>query len=180
MEIARGNVGKIAERIVMNELEARGYRVTDLNKDGLSANADLLAAKDGRVWQLQVKGASNKEDEHWWIHYGYCTDDMIHGRSPVFNRRTGFYTAQYVVLAAVKAPSNYRCFVVPVREAEILAQINLSRYYREPKKSDGSPRKAGKMWVQVEASPRERRTDQRLFDERKKLIKWEANWDLVG
>jgi hypothetical protein len=41
--IDKRNVGRIAERIVANELEARGFRVTDLNRQGLAANADLLA-----------------------------------------------------------------------------------------------------------------------------------------
>ena len=44
--IGRHNVGRIAERIVANELEFRGFRVSDLNREGTSANADLLAARD--------------------------------------------------------------------------------------------------------------------------------------
>lgn len=76
--ITRKNVGRIAERIVANELEARAYRVTDLNRDGISANADLLASREGKVWQVQVKGATNgPSDRHWWLQYGYCTQDMI-------------------------------------------------------------------------------------------------------
>ena len=64
------NVGRIAERIVSNELEFRGFRVSDLNKEGTSANADLLAVRDGKTWQIQVKGAT--EDNGWWVSYGYC------------------------------------------------------------------------------------------------------------
>lgn len=56
--IGKSNVGGIAERIVANELEYRGFRVSDLNKEGVSANADLLAVKGGKGWQIQVKGAS--------------------------------------------------------------------------------------------------------------------------
>jgi hypothetical protein len=41
----RYNVHRIAERIVCNELESRGFRISDLNKKGTSANADLPAAK---------------------------------------------------------------------------------------------------------------------------------------
>jgi methanogenic corrinoid protein MtbC1 len=41
MQISQGDVGRIAERIVANELEARGFRVSDLNSDGTAANADL-------------------------------------------------------------------------------------------------------------------------------------------
>jgi hypothetical protein len=46
--INKHNVGRIAERIVSNELEYRGFRVSDPNKEGTSANADLLAAKVGK------------------------------------------------------------------------------------------------------------------------------------
>jgi hypothetical protein len=60
--INRRNVGRIAERIVANELEFRGFRVGDLNKEGISANADLIAVKDGEPRQTQVKGASNLFD----------------------------------------------------------------------------------------------------------------------
>jgi hypothetical protein len=63
--ISRWNVGRIAERIVSNELEFRGFRVSDLNSAGLSANADLLAAGHGKVWQIQVKGATNTEKDRW-------------------------------------------------------------------------------------------------------------------
>ena len=52
VEISQRNVGKMAERIVMNEFEANSYRATDLNKDGLSPNADLLVVKDGAAWQI--------------------------------------------------------------------------------------------------------------------------------
>ena len=76
MNIGKKNVGRIAERIVSNELEARGFRVSDLNRDGVAANADLLAVHPDRVCQVQVKSAANKKgegqkkDEPWWIQYG--------------------------------------------------------------------------------------------------------------
>ena len=94
VNLGRRSVGKVAERIVMNELEARGYRVTDLNKDGLSANADLIAAKGGKIWQIQVKGSTNTMDKRWWIQYGYCTPEIIAGKIKMFNRHDSFYTAQ--------------------------------------------------------------------------------------
>jgi hypothetical protein len=37
MLITKDNVAKIAEWIAANELEARGFRVHDLNKDGVLA-----------------------------------------------------------------------------------------------------------------------------------------------
>src|SRR5258706_2642655 len=116
--INKHNVGRIAERIVSNELEYRGYRVSDLNKEGTSANADLLAARDGKTWQIQVKGAT--EDYHeTWFGYGHCTDDVIDKKEPMFNKRaSSFYEAQIVVLVAVKSPKDYSCMVLPVIIAE--------------------------------------------------------------
>jgi len=57
-EINKGNVGRIAERIVANEVEWRGFQVSDLNKEVTAANADLLAAKSGKALQVQVKGST--------------------------------------------------------------------------------------------------------------------------
>jgi hypothetical protein len=48
VNINRHNVGRIAERIVSNELESRGFRVSDLNKEGTSANADCWPPKMAR------------------------------------------------------------------------------------------------------------------------------------
>lgn len=170
-------VGKIAERIVMNELEVRGYRATDLNKDGLSANADVLASKESKIWQIQVKGSVNKPEERWWIQYGHCNPKVVSGKSAVFNQKDSFYRGQYVALIAVRSPSEYRCFILPVEEAEKAAQLNLDRYYREPRKRDGGERKPGKMWINVEKSSRERLQDPRLDKEREILAAHRDAWD---
>ena len=132
------NVGRIAERIVANELEARGYRVSDLNKEGLSANADLLAVRGGTPWQIQVKGASNPEHEKWWVGYGYCSQEQIDSRSElVFNRHQhSFYHANVVVLVAVCTPKDYRCIVLPVDIAETAVQISLDADFRLPKRNE--------------------------------------------
>lgn len=59
IEITSKNVGRIAERVVANELEARGFRVSDLNKEGTAANSDLLAVSRAQTLQVQVKGSAN-------------------------------------------------------------------------------------------------------------------------
>ena len=131
--INKHNVGRIAERIVSNELEFLGFRVSDLNKEGTSANADLLAAKDGKTWQIQVKGATY---DGWWFGYGYCTEAIIAGKGTgegrMFNRcsTSSFYRAEIVVLVSVKSPREYSCLVLPVETAEKAAQENLDREYR--------------------------------------------------
>lgn len=170
--------GKIAERIVMNELEAYGYRATDLNKDGLSANADLLAAKGGKIWQIQVKGCLNKPNERWWIQYGHCTPEEVRRERSVFNGKDSFYTAQYVALVALRSAKEYRCFLMPVKHAEEAVQANLDRYYRQPKSSDGGERKPNKIWVYVEGSAKERVRSELLDRERKIIQRHENAWEL--
>ena len=169
----------IAERIVSNELEYRGFRVSDLNKEGTSANADLLAARDGKTWQIQVKGAT--EEDGWWFGYGYCTDEVIGRVEPMFNRSTsGFYKAQIVVMVCVKSQKEYKCLVLPVEVAEKAAQVNLDACFRGFKK-DGTPHKAGKVWVSLDYVPKFRNATRRAkYDEEcKLLIDYLDNWDLA-
>ena len=182
MKIERSNVGKIAERIVMNELEFRGYRGTDLNKDGLSANADLLATRRGRVWQVQVKGATNEGYKDWWVQLGHNTQDIINRTARMFNRRNSFYSADLVVLVAVRSPREYRCFVLPVLKAERLAQICMDRGYRTAR-LDGGKKQPGKIWLWVGPRPKERpRTrdiQKMMMRERKILCAYEDRWNLL-
>jgi hypothetical protein len=131
MQISQRNFGRIAERIVANELEARGFRVSDLNRDGTVANADLLAVAPILTLQVQVKGASNTDTDPWWLEYRFCTREIIDDRNQTtFNRRTSYYKADLVVLVAVRSPREYSCVVLPVAEAERAAQLNLDHDYR--------------------------------------------------
>jgi hypothetical protein len=150
--VVRGNVGRLAERVVANELEWRGFRVSELNKDGLSPNVDLIAAGHGRVWQIQVKGASNTGP--WWVQYGHCTPEVIEDREPMFNRRDSFYKAEIISLVAVRAPSEYRCVILSADDAERAAQINLDRDYRTLTR-EGAKKKPHKVWAYLQPSPRE-------------------------
>jgi hypothetical protein len=164
--VSSKNVGRLSERIVANELEWRGYKVSDLNKDGLSPNADLLAARGGKTWQVQVKGATNAS-EKWWVEYGFCTVEIIERRAPMFNRRESFYKADIVVLVAVRSPREYRCVVLSAADAERAAQINLDRGYRTPTR-EGEKKKPHKVWVRLQPAPRE---DKRSLEARKLLEK---------
>jgi hypothetical protein len=164
--IGSQNVGQIAERIVANELEARGFRVSDLNKEGTAANADLVAIRSGLTLQIQVKGASNGLKDRWWVGYGYCTQQIIDRKEPMFNRRnSNFYKADIVVLVAVRSLTEYLCFVLPVAVAEQAAQLHLDSGYRRPKRS-GQPRKPHKMKVVLEPPPRAKASDARWAKER--------------
>jgi len=167
--IDQKNVGRIAERIVSNELEARGFRVSDLNREGLAANADLLAVGHDHAWQIQVKGAANKSDERWWVQYGFCTAEVIDRKRPMFNRRSSFYRADIVVLVAVRSPREYRCVVLPIEAAERAAQNNLDREYRTPNRKGGR-KKPSKVSVYLEPPTRTARQPSTLRDEESKIL----------
>lgn len=178
--INRANVGRIGERIVSNELDFRGFRVSDLNKERTSANADLLAARDGKTWQLQVKSCT--WDNGWWFGYGYCTEQIIagNGNSPMFNRCSisGFCRADIVVLVCVKSPKEYSCVVVPVEKAEEAAQINLNREYRT-KRRDGGAKKPGKVWISLDWVPNVKDASRKALwvQEQNVLNPYRDNWE---
>lgn len=177
--INQHNVGRIAERIVSNELEYRGFRVSDLNKEGTSANADLLAAKDGETWQIQVKGAT--EDNGWWFNYGYCDKGIIADpRNRMFNRRTSFYKAQIVVLVSVKSPAEYCCVVLPGQTAERVAQLNLDYAFRTLKR-DGTSKKPGKVWSALDWVPKTKDASKKdsMKAEQELLRSHRDKWDLL-
>lgn len=181
MQINQRNVGRIAERIVSNELEARGFRVSDLNSDGTAANADLLAVSPDQTLQIQVKGAAQKPNERWWVEYGYCTDAIISDPAePMFNRRKTFYEAHIVVLVAVRSPREYSCVVLPIEKANAAVQLNLDRDYRTLRR-DGQPKKPHKVWVSLERGPRDRKSDERMDRERDILneCRDERGWNAV-
>ena len=148
-KIGKGSIGRIAERIVANELESHGFLVRDLNLEGLAANVDLLAVKGGKIWQIQVKGArfDTNYENGWWFHYGYCMPEhIVNDKEPMFNRSQGSFRADVVVLVCVKSPHDYQCIVLPVEKAEEAAQINLNYAYRT-KKKDGSDKKPSVLYV---------------------------------
>ena len=179
--VDKHNVGRIAERTVANELESRGFRVSDLNKEGISANADLIAARNGRTWQIQVKGATYDHtcENGWWINYGFCDDAILEGTKGMFNRVSGFYKAEVVVLVCVKTLTCYKCVVFPLRVATDAAELNLKSEYRTLKR-DGSPKRAGRVYASLGYTPKAldaskmplREAEQRL------LSQYLERWDL--
>jgi hypothetical protein len=176
-EISKGNVGRIAERIVANELEYRGFRVSDLNSDGTAANADLLAVSPNLTLQVQVKGAANVEGP-WWVAYGFCTPQIIAcPREAMFNRKDSFYKANLIVMVAVRSAKDYCCVVLPVDEAERLAQLNIEREYRTLTKA-GKTKKPHMVWIALEPRPMARASDARFAEERAVLASYldEQGW----
>lgn len=151
MQIERANVGRIAERIAMNELEARGYHIIDLAyMSKTAANVDFIASKGGQSFHVQVKGMSNKPLARWAVQYGYCDEAAVEKRRAFFNGKSDFaLKADVVVLLAIKSPADYMAVVLPVGAAEEAVQLNMDGYYRLPK-SDGGKRTPSKVWVNLE------------------------------
>lgn len=183
--ITKHNVEQIASRIVANELEFRGFRVTDLNRDSLSANVDLLAASRGRCLQIQVKGASQikRADgwEDWWVGYGYADAKVVAGAKPMFNRVTGsFYKADTVALVAVRTPNEYRAVVLPVAEAEAAAQINLDHAFRTLTLKGETRSPDAKAWVYLDKIPNAKDAARQplLANELKILQPYIDNWNI--
>jgi hypothetical protein len=131
IKIGPHNVGRIAERIVANELEARGFRVSDLNKEGTAANADLLAVSPRRRLLIQVKGSANsRKDRRWWVGYGFFSDQIVKDSKPIFNRAKSFYKADFVILVAVRSPKEYSCVILPLHTAKRAAEKHRDGVFR--------------------------------------------------
>lgn len=180
LRIGKDNVGRIAERIVANELEARGFIVRDLNLEGLSANADLLAVKNGIVWQIQVKGATYDATytEHgWWFGYGFCTEGHIRDcAAAFFNRHSNAFRADIVVLVCVRSPKDYQCVVLPLSVAEEAVQLNLGLF--RVKKPDGTDHKPGKVWFSFYPIKARTTARQEVLDREQDLLRpYRDKWD---
>jgi hypothetical protein len=178
-QVCKANVGRMAERIAANELESRGFHVTDLNRDGIKANADLLAAKGGKTWQIQVKGST--WDQGWWFNYGFCNESLIADKTlTVFNRADSFYKAQIVLLVCVKSPIEYVCVVMPTSQAETAAQLNLDLF--RMKKDDGSAKKPGKMWCDLDHIPQTKsKQREAILRKEQQIIKFYKNaWNRLS
>jgi Holliday junction resolvase-like predicted endonuclease len=174
-------VGRIAERIAMNEFEARGFDIIDLAYMSKTiANVDFIATKRGRTINVQVKGMTNAQGKRWTVQYGYCDEAIIKSTSPHFNcRPDAALKADVVVLLAVRSPSDYRAFVMPIDSAEEAAQLNISGYYRQPK-GDGGVRQPGKIWLDVEPAATPRKQDKLKDQERSLILRHENAWEAFG
>lgn len=181
MNVHSRNVGRIAERIAMNELEARGYDIIDLAyMSKTSANVDFIASKDGLSFNVQVKGGSYQAGSQPAIQYGFCTDETISGAYPFFNRKSNAaLAADIVIFVAVLTPSDYRAIVMPIQAAEIAVQMNLARYYRQPK-LDGGVHKPGKVWLALEKAKTPRKENLSQDQERALVLSHENCWDLLN
>lgn len=145
------------------------------------ANVDFIASKDGRAFNVQVKGASNYASSRRAIYYGFCDDDIVAGRARMFNGKADApLKADVVVFVGLRSPSDYWALVMPVERAEAAADINLDRYYRQPK-ANGDPRKPHKVWVDLEPSCRARKEANESTERERALLLAHLNaWDLLS
>ena len=183
MQINSRNVGRIAERIAMNELEARGFHIIDLAyMSKTSANVDFIASKGGRSCNVQVKGSANAlgtPGARWMVQYGYCDDDIVQGRRPLYNGKSDFaLKADAIVLLAVNSPSAYRAIVLPVDKAEEAAQINMTGYFRQPKPGGG--KRSPKITLTLEPAANPRKLDPSKDAERALVKPYEGAWETLG
>ena len=184
MEINSRNVGRIAERIAMNELEARGFHIIDLAyMSKTSANVDFIASKGGKSFSIQVKGTSirlNSPSSRWAVQYGYCDEEVVERRRPFYNRKSEFaLKADVIVLVAVNSPSKYKAVVLPVDKAEEAAQMNISGYYRQPKPGGGK-RTPNKVWTDLEPAANPRKLNPAKDAERALLKPYQDAWESLG
>src|SRR3954469_9013735 len=110
------DIGRMGENIVTNELLARGFLVTHLDKGtrGVSANADLMVGhpKLTKPMLIQVK-ACYADPAPDWVFLGSLTEEVLEGREPVYNRKPGFQ-ADYLAAVSIVNPKRYRAFIIPI------------------------------------------------------------------
>lgn len=184
MKIEASNVGRIAERIAMNELEARGFHIIDLAyMSKTSANVDFIASKAGNSYNIQVKGMTNNiktSQTRWMVQYGYCNDEIVAGNITMFNTKNEFaLKADIIILIGVNSPSHYKSVILPVEVAEKAAQINISGYYRKSK-DNGEARKPNKVWTNLEPSRTPKKENDYKSLEQSVLASYVDQWDTLG
>lgn len=184
MEINSKNVGRIAERIAMNELEAQGFHIIDLAyMSKTSANVDFIASKQGKSFNIQVKGTSialGSTGSRWAVQYGYCDESIVEKGRPFFNSKSDFaLKADVIILLSVRSPSEYRAIILPVEKAEEAVQTNISGYYRQLKAS-GEKRIPNKVWTDLEPSINPRKVNPSKEKERELLRSFEGKWLSLG
>ncbi len=121
----------IGERIVANELTFRGWLAVNANSgEENSPNVDLMALRGDKRVTIQVKTSSarSNEDQHFM---GYYKEQGAY-----FNAKPG-PTSDFVVSVYVNSPTNYRCLVLPVGDAERMCKLAGEHWMNVPKKDGG-------------------------------------------
>lgn len=124
-------IGAIGENIAITQLLWHGWAPSNLNAIvSNTPNVDILAIKNDCTISIQVKtsGPTSKN----MLQLGYS------GSEQVFNTKRG-PKADFIVFVRLFDPHHHECYVVPVEEAERVAQLTAQNWMNTLKK-DGTKR----------------------------------------
>lgn len=130
-----------AETYARRAIEDAGYRVHDANVIfGMNCpNIDLVVYGEQQAVYVQVKGTTRAAGRDAIIVDGSpWTEDQLHGRAPIFNKRAGF-VASFVVLADLSNPAAPEFFVATPGHLTKLVRQRGRKLAALPKR-DGSKR----------------------------------------
>ncbi len=143
-------VGRMGENIVTNELLARGFLVTHLDKGtrGVSANADLLVghAKLKRPILIQVKACVSPQLQR--VFFGGFSEDALRGHRRLFNHKPGFH-ADFIASVCLRSPKEYRVFMLPIEKIERMLIEAYKKWHKVPTRAGDSRRPVPTMYVSV-------------------------------
>lgn len=148
------------EALVCYMLARHGWLPVNVN-GGVSnmPNIDLIAFRDGKQVNIQVKAAVGKD---WTMFAGRAKDN--HG---YFNSKPG-PKADYAVCVSLEPNSVAAiCYVMPVRVAERLARREVRLHMQKPKK--GKQGRAAKRSLNFP-----------VWIKNAKLKVWREKWDALG
>ena len=152
------DIGRMGENIVTNELLARGFLVTHLDKGtrGVSANADLMVGHPrlSRPILIQVKACHAPRGPDF-VFLGNLTEDVLHGREPVYNRKPGF-RADYLAAVSITDAKTYRTFIIPIQAAEELVLRTYRAWHAHPTRTGIQRKVVPKVYLNVTEKRRER------------------------
>jgi hypothetical protein len=137
----RVEIGRIGENIVTNELIARGFLVTHLDKGirGVATNADLLVGHDKLNEPVLIQVRSCVWPPLDGVFLGGFPPSLLECEGPLFNRKPGFH-AHFVAAVSIKSPKEYQVFVIPVSVAEPILKETYRQWHKVPTR-EGKQRK---------------------------------------
>ncbi len=149
-------IGAIGERLVEADLLWSGWVPVNLNQSiKMAPNIDVIAAKGAQKVALQIKTAGPNSKSMVQLGYG--------GKGSVFNSKEG-PIADFVIFVRLFDRMHHEFYVVPVNEAERVAQETYNEWLNTPK-GDGSAR-ADKCPIVIRFEPNRNRMQVSNYKER--------------
>ena len=161
------HTGALGESIAVTELLWNGWAPANLNQTiSNSPNVDLLAIKENTKVSIQVK--TSGENSKNMLQVGNGVKDKI------FNTKEG-PKADFIVFVRILNIYEHECYVVPVKEAERVAQLTMHDWINTNKR-DGSKRE-GNFPLCIRFEPNKNRLDVSNYKE--KWSKYLSAWHLL-